>query len=76
MSRGLSGLRSLKESLVQTTSRKITGVATAFPEEVARDLKPFEEIPGPVNVPLIGTLYKYFPGGKQWKWFLGFNNIP
>lgn len=33
--------------------------------EIDEEPKPFEEIPGPRSLPLIGTLYKYLPFGKS-----------
>ena len=44
--------------------REAVGTAMMKEDVPLEDALPFEQIPGPRPLPVIGTLYKYLPGGE------------
>ena len=44
--------------------REAVGTVVLKEDVPLEDALPFEQIPGPRPLPVIGTLYKYLPGGE------------
>ena len=50
--------------------REAVGTAMMKEDVPLEDALPFEQIPGPRPLPVIGTLYKYLPGGEYHQKYL------
>lgn len=61
-------LRTLARSVKRIYARARPANAKHAETRDANEPKPFEDIPGPISLPIIGTLYKYIPS-------IGKNNI-